>query len=44
MCLDEQEKKVFVINNKIILDQEIIDKINKKYCLELPEELEGVIF
>ena len=44
MCLDEQDKKVFVINNEIITDQSIIDKINKKYTLELPDELKGIIF
>lgn len=44
MCLDEQDKKVFVINNEIITDQSIIDKINKKYNLELPDELKGIIF
>lgn len=44
MCLDEQDKKVFVINNKIITDQSIIDKINKKYNLELPNELKRIIF
>ena len=37
-------KKVFVINNEIITDQSIIDKINKKYNLELPDELKGIIF
>ena len=44
MCLDEQDKKVFVINNEIVTDQSIIDKINKKYDLELPDELKGIIF
>lgn len=44
MCLDEQNKKVFVINNEIITDQSIIDKINRKYDLELPNELKGIIF
>lgn len=44
MCLDEEDKKVFVINNKIITDKSIIDKINQKYDLELPEELKGIIF
>lgn len=44
MCLDEKDKKVFVINNKIITDRNIIDEINKKYALELPDELKGIIF
>jgi hypothetical protein len=44
MCLDEENKKVFVIDNKIITDKDVIDKINKKYDLELPEELKGIIF
>ena len=44
MCLDEENKKVFVIANKIITDKDVIDKINKKYDLELPEELKGIIF
>lgn len=44
MCLDEKNKKVFVIDNKIITDKNVIDKINKKYDLELPEELKGIIF
>lgn len=44
MCLDEQNKKVFVINNEIITDQSTINKINKKYDLELPDELKGIIF
>lgn len=44
MCLDESNKKVFVINNKIITDKKIIDEINKKYDLELPKELRGIIF
>lgn len=44
MCLDEENKKVFVIDNKIITDKDVIDKINKKYDLGLPEELKGIIF
>ena len=44
MCLNEENKKVFVIDNKLVTDKIIIDKINKKYNLELPEELKGIIF
>jgi len=44
MCLDEQDKKVFVINDEIVTDKNLIDKINKKYDLELPDELKGIIF
>ena len=44
MCLDEENKKVFVIDNKLVTDQKLIDNINKKYNLELPEELKGIIF
>ena len=44
MCLGEQDKKVFVINNEIVTDRNLIDKINEKYDLELPEELKGIIF
>lgn len=44
MCLDKENKRVFVIDNKIITDKDVIDKINKKYDLELPEELKGIIF
>ena len=44
MCLDESNNKVFVINNNIVTDKKIIDKINKKYGLELPDELKGIIF
>lgn len=44
MCLNEQDKKVFVINNEIVTDKNLIDKINKKYDLELPDELKGIIF
>lgn len=44
MCLDEENKKVFIIDNKLVTDQKLIDKINKKYNLELPEELKGIIF
>ena len=44
ICLDEEDKEVFVINNKILTDKNIIDKIKKKYNLELPNELKGIIF
>jgi len=44
MCLDKEDKKVFVIDNKIITDKKIIDEINQKYALELPDELKGIIF
>ena len=44
ICLDEQDNKVFVINNEIVTDKILIDKINKKYDLELPDELKGIIF
>lgn len=44
MCLDKSNKKIFVINNKVITDKETIDRINKKYNLELPKELRDVIF
>lgn len=44
MCLDEQDRKIFVINNEIVTDKNLIDKINKKYDLELPDELKGLIF
>lgn len=44
ICLDEQDKKVFVINDEIVIDKNLIDKINKKYNLELPDELKGIIF
>ncbi len=44
MCLDGNNKKVFIINNKVITDKNIINAINKKYNLELPEELKGKIF
>lgn len=44
MCLDENNQKVFIINNKVITDKNIINAINKKYNLELPEELKGKIF
>jgi hypothetical protein len=38
MCLDENNKNVFVINNKIITDEKIVAKINKKYDLEFHPE------
>ena len=44
MCLDENNQKVFVIKNKVITDTNIINAINKKYDLELPDELKGIIF
>lgn len=44
MCLDENNQKVFIINNKVITDKNIINAINKKYDLELPDELNGKIF
>ncbi|MCI8587057.1 MAG: hypothetical protein HFJ49_00405 [Clostridia bacterium] len=44
MCLDKEDNKVFVINNKIITDNKVIDEINQKYGLELPNELNGIIF
>ena len=44
ICLDEQDNKVFVINNEIVTDKILIDKINKKYDLELLDELKGIIF
>ena len=44
ICLDENNQKVFVINNKVITDTNIINAINKKYDLEIPDELKGKIF
>lgn len=44
MCLDENNQKVFIINNKVITDKNTINDINKKYNLELPDELKGKIF
>jgi len=44
ICLDEYSKKVFVIDNKVVTDEDTISHINKKYDLELPEELKGKIF
>lgn len=44
MCLDENNQKVFIINNKVITDKNIINAINKKYDLKLPDELNGKIF
>lgn len=44
MCLDEEDNRVFVINGKIVTDKNVIDNINKKYELEVPEELKGIIF
>ena len=44
MCLDVNNQKVFVIKNKVITDTNIINAINKKYDLEVPDELKGKIF
>ena len=44
ISLDENNQKVFVINNKVITDTNIINAINKKYDLEIPDELKGKIF
>ena len=44
ICLDEHSIKVFVIDNKIVTDEDAINHINQKYDLELPEELKGKIF
>ena len=33
MCLDENNQKVFIINNKVITDKNNINAINKKYNL-----------
>ena len=44
MCLDENNQKVFIINNKVITNKNIINAINKKYDLKLPDELNGKIF
>lgn len=44
ICLDQCSTKVFVIDNKLVTDEDTINHINKKYDLELPEELKGKIF
>lgn len=44
MCLNEKNQKVFLINKKVVTDSNIINLINKKYDLELPDELKGKIF
>ena len=44
MCLDDEDNKVFVINDEIVKDKKIIDEIIGKYDLEVPEELKGIIF
>ena len=44
MCLDDVDNKVFIINGEIVKDKKIIDEIIKKYNLELPDELKGIIF
>ena len=44
LCLDKKNDKVFVMNNQIIKDKTIIDKIIKKYGLEIPKEFSGIIF
>ena len=44
LCLEKKNDKVFVMNNQIIKDKTIIDKIIKKYGLEIPKEFSGIIF
>lgn len=44
LCLDKKDKKIFVINNKIVTDQKIISEIKQKYHLELPKKYKGMIF
>ena len=44
MCLDEEDNRVFVVDGKIVTDKNAIDYINKKYELEVPEELKDVIY
>ena len=44
MCLDDEDNKVFVINDEIVKDKRIVDEIIKKYDLDVPEELKGIIF
>lgn len=44
MCLDDEDNKVFIIDGEIVKDKKIIDEIIKKYNLELPDELKGIIF
>lgn len=44
MCLDEDDNRVFIINDKLVTDKNIIDYINKKYELEVPDEMKGIVF
>lgn len=44
LCLDRNNKKVFVINNAIVTDKNLINVINKKYDLEFSEEFKKIIF
>lgn len=44
MCLDEEDNRVFIINDKLVTDKNIIDYINKKYELEVPDEMKGIVF
>lgn len=44
VCIDENDRKVFVTNNKIITENKIINEINNKYNLELPNQIKGIIF
>lgn len=38
------EKDVYVANNKIIKDREIINEIEKEAGLQMPEEYKNIIF
>lgn len=38
MCLDEEDDTVFVIENKIVIDPNIINEINETYGLKFTEE------
>ena len=44
MCLDEKDNTVFVIDNKIVIDKNIIDEINLNYGLEFKEERPDIMF
>lgn len=44
MCLDDDDNTVFVIENKIVIDQNIIDELNETYGLDFKEENPNVIF
>lgn len=44
MCLDEEDNTVFVIDNKIVIDKNIIDEINLNYGLEFKEERPDIMF